>query len=156
MSQVCGGGREFIFYPEKAPRPPLVLLEGFLGWLETLRRGAWHIQCSGTACGCHVAQLLPVQQNSLEVFDGEGATNSLKPVCFYLQAQELGEEEKDQSKASAEQREGREAAERYGTNTGTGEAWAAPAPAALPALPSLHLSSCALYSTPSLSQGLPH
>lgn len=62
----------------------------------------------------------------LRGFDGEGA-GKLHTVCFYLQAQELGEEEKDQSKASIEEEQSKrtKAAERYGTNRATKEVWTA-------------------------------
>lgn len=54
----------------------------------------------------------------LRGFDGKGASK-LHTVCFYLQAQELGEEEKDQSKASIEEEQSKrtKAAERYGTTS---------------------------------------
>lgn len=66
-----------------------------------------------------------LQQNHCKVLrgsDGEGASK-LHTVCFYLQAQELGEEEKDQSKASIEEEQSKrtKAAERYGTNRATQE-----------------------------------
>lgn len=50
-------------------------------------------------------------------FDGKG-TSKLPTICFYLQAQELGEEEKDQSKASIDEEQSKrtKAAARYGTN----------------------------------------
>lgn len=54
----------------------------------------------------------------LRGFDGKGG-GKLHTVCFYLQAQELGEEEKDQSKASIEEEQSKrtKAAERYGTTS---------------------------------------
>lgn len=56
-------------------------------------------------------------------FDGKEA-RKLHTVCFYLQAQELGEEEKDQSKASVDEEQSKrtKAAERYGTSRARREA----------------------------------
>jgi len=105
------------------------------GCFETLgrlqgRRPARAAGCCGAGCGCSLVPGLSaealdrsgaaLQQNHGKVlggFAGEGASK-LHAVCFYLQAQELGEEERDQSKASVEEEQSKrtEAAERYGTN----------------------------------------